>query len=338
MAKAPAFKPTANMRIVLLYGKEPFLLREHTRELVEMLEAAHGDIEQFVHDGRNASLAEILDDLRSYGLMSSYKLVILDHADAFVASTEDRTKRTGLENYAKNPVDHATLLMRAETWRKGNLDKLIAKIGAVHQATAPSIAVATTWCIKRAEKRHERAIDRNAAALLVDRIGAQLGRLDTELAKLAASTADGQIITREAVIDLVGVSREEQAWELQGPIAAGRPAEAIAKLRELRQVSQAPAELLFWSLMDLARKLHAASRLLREGQSPGAIRGPLRLFGESELLILGAARALEPARAAQLLHAAVDADRRRKWGIGDEARSLEALTVQIADTIGSAQA
>ena len=69
---SPSSKPLdfdASMRIVILHGKEPFLIQEATQRLVSRLQDVFGDIEQFSFDGGSVSLAQVLDELRSYGLI-----------------------------------------------------------------------------------------------------------------------------------------------------------------------------------------------------------------------------------------------------------------------------
>jgi len=334
--KSSAFHPTADMRVVLLHGRERFLMTEYTRLLIEALESVHGEIARFEYDGAEADLAAVLDELRSYGLMQPHKLVIVDNADQFVASGEDRTRRTALENYAKSPVEHSSLLLRAETWRKSNLDTLIEKVGAARKVDPPSSTSAMNWLKKRAARRYDVTIEDDAAWALVERVDVDMATLDSELAKMATFVGAGGTITTNEVEQMVGLSREQRAWVLQEPIAAGRSDDALRTLHELLVVSRQPEELIMWAMMDLMRKIHAAGRLLADGANPGAIRSELRLFGDAAHGVLNAARRLSPTQAADLFHAVVEADRRRKSGYGTPQRTLETLACKVADTIGRA--
>jgi DNA polymerase III delta subunit len=122
----------------------------------------------------------------------------------------DPFKRRAMEEYAKSPVPDATLLMRADTWRKGNLDKLIAKVGTVVECReldmtkAADVATAVAWARARCAKRYECEIDEKAARLLVENAGASLLHLDAELLKLANFVGQGKAITSDAVGQLVG--------------------------------------------------------------------------------------------------------------------------------------
>ena len=325
------FDLNASMRIVVLHGKELLLIHEATQRLITTLRDANGEIEQFSFDGASASLADVLDELRSYGLIQRHKLVIVDSADKFL--TREGYRRA-MEGYAKSPVEEATLLMRAETWRKGNFDKLVTKVGALAKCDLLSDTQATSWCIEECQNRHGCSIQRSAAMLLVERLGCGLVRLDSELAKLAAFVGSDNAINRDDVAALVGRSREEQAWVLQSAIMSGRTSEALSKLRDLFEVSQLPEVLVMWAISDLLRRLHGAAQLLRQGQSPRAIAQQLRLWGPTGNRIVDTARRSAPRRFANLLQIAVQSDRQSKRGLGRPDRNLERLTVLVTDTIG----
>jgi DNA polymerase-3 subunit delta len=369
----PAFD--ASMRIVVLRGPERFIRDEHTRRIVALLEAAHGAIDRFSFDGATVEPAVVLDELRSYGLLQQHKLVLVDQADRMLATGSDdadapspppaprgraksrggpppprpvarRTPRELFERYAAEPVDSATLLLRADTWRPGRIDKLIEKVGAIVACEAPDAARAAGWCTARCPKAHGCAISPAAAALLVERIGPDLARLDAELGKLAAYVSaggSGGTIDAEAIRALVGLTREEQAWTIQSELLASADADraqeaagpAVAKLRELMLVSQQPEQLLSWAMIDLVRRLHAASSMHAAGAGDAAIAKELRLWGDTRGPILGVARRVPPRRLARLLDRAIASDLRVKRGAAEPVRSLESLAVEIADTLSA---
>ena len=333
MAKAASQSvPDASHRVVVLHGKESFLLGHHTQHLARSLEEAHGGLDRFQFDGNSVALADLLDELRTFGLMSTHKLVTLDSADVFLA--RDESFRRALERYVSEPVESATFLMRAETWRASKIDKLIAKCGTVIKLTAPTEAVATQWCIKRCASAHEAKLQSDAAALLVMRVGTDLSRLDCELEKLATlATGQNGTIDKILVAEMVVISREEQVWEIQAAVATGRPETALSKLRELLAVSRVPEQLVFWALGDLARKLHGASHMRRSGLPGGAAAKQLQIFGAGRQAILDAAGRISPWRAADLLGQIMQADRLAKTGQANPARTLETLVLQMTDTL-----
>jgi DNA polymerase-3 subunit delta len=339
---------TATTPIAVLHGKERFLQDVYLRQLRDLLTEAHGadgfDTVRF--DGATASPADILDEARSFGLMQQHKLIIVDSADQLVKAADDDdapkpargrgtvTARQALEHYAEQPSAAATLVLRADVWRGGNLDKkILAAGGAVIKCEPPSPGEAIAWAKARCKRRHNATLENDAAAILVDFVGADLGRLDTELAKLAM-LEPGEPITAAKVRALTGYTRREETfWSIQATLLTGRAADSIAELRDLIETSRHDPVAIGWSYTDLARKLHGASWGLRQRMNTGALMKTLKLWGASGDAILAAARRLSPAQARDLLHACVEADRAAKSGLGDARRTLERLSVRFAEAL-----
>jgi DNA polymerase-3 subunit delta len=324
------------MRVVVLHGKDAFLRLERGRQLESSLQERFGGVDRMDLDGTNAALADVLDNLRTPGLFAGHKLVVLENAEAFMGA-EDR--RRAMERYAENPCAEATLLMRcASGWRPGNFDKLVAKVGAVIKCDSPTPMEAVKWCAARSLRRHQAEMEPAAAELLVEKLGPDLGRLDAELGKLAAAAARPGAgttkVTRAIVQEFTGLSREEQAWEIQGPVLEGRADAALIKLDELLRVSRVPEVMIGWSLVDLARKVHDASCLLSQGESEGAVAKALKLWGPASSSVVRAGRRIKPAAAARLFRMAVETDRATKNGTAPEpARAFEGLMVQLAEAL-----
>jgi DNA polymerase III delta subunit len=326
------------MRVAVLHGKDAYLLAEHLKRYRKALDEQFGRLDEFVLDGASVQIATLLDELRSWGLMGGHKLVILENADDFLKVEE---RRRALERYVEEPMGDASLLLRANAWRPGNLDKMIVKIGgAIIKCEPPDDRRAADFCERRAQKQWGVAIDRPAVELLVERLGPDLARLDTELGKLAATVCDRPEprITRADVAAMVGVGREEQAWLIQDALLTGRPEVALTKLRDLLDVSQAPEQMVIWSMVELARKLHDASRLLRQGDSDQSIRSSLKLWGPAADAILGAARRITPQRAEELFRSAVGIDVGIRRGITrDVPRRLQSFAVELTEELRTAR-
>ena len=328
--------PSADMRVVVLHGKDAFLRLERGRQLESALQERFGGVDRMDLDGTNAALADVLDTLRTPGLFAGHKLLVLENAEAFMGA-EDR--RRAMERYAENPCAETTLLMRcASGWRPGNFDKLVAKVGAVIKCESPTPMEAVKWCAARSLRRHQAEMEPAAAELLVEKLGPDLGRLDAELGKLAAAAArpgaGNAKVTRAIVQEFTGLSREEQAWEIQGPVLEGKADAALIKLDELLRVSRVPEVMIGWSLVDLARKVHDASCLLSQGESEGAVAKALKLWGPASSSVVRAGRRIKPAAAARLFRMAVETDRATKNGTAPEpARAFEGLMVQLAEAL-----
>ena len=334
MAKRAATKKTAakldaTVRVLALHGPEQRLKRDRLAELRDALRAEHGEVEECDFDGKSAELAEVFDELRGFSLMATYKLVVIDDAEPFVKS-----HRAALERYCESPVDHATLVMRSDGWHRGNLDKAIAKVGAVMKCDAPSPREASAWIAKRAKQQHGATMDADAATLLVERIGPDMGRLDGEAGKLALMADSGRI-TAELVREATAAGSDEKAWALQEAmlrsISRHDAEPALAMVDELVRRSGQPEVLVLYAAADLCRKLAVAQAMMAQHRPENEIAKAARVWGPQVRPFLEVVRGLGAGRAARLLKRALSADSRSKSGLGPATRNLETLCVLTAD-------
>lgn len=311
-------------KLVVLYGKDDFLRTHYTQHLRAALqEKSDAEVETIRFSGDNAQLADVLDELRSFGLMQQHKLVVVDEADEFV-----KKFREALERYAAGPVDTATLLLRAQKWNRGNLDKTIVKIGAVIECNVMSGRDAERWVVKHGDEMHQVTITPRAAAMLVEHMGPDRGLLDSEIGKLRAGLPAGEsTLDVKHVEATVGRASDEMAWEIQQALLSGDAASAIAKLHELTDLSGQAPELVMYFVSDLVRKLHHASVMLQRGGRDFDICKAMGLWGDRTRPFMDAAAKLGPPRAARLLETLVETDRRAKSGFGDLGTGLETFCV-----------
>lgn len=319
--------------MALLKGKEPFLRAQHTSDFKDKLTAAFGGVDVFLFDGEKDEAADILDECRSFGLMSGHKLVIVDNAESFVKDTN----RSLVERYVQAPNDEATLVLRAETWRAGKLDKMIAEVGSIVLCDSVSPDIAAKWCRLRARKRHETELDEKAAWALIARYGPDLGRLQAEIAKLAIAAgtpeSGGGVITVELVVEMCGGSREIEPWSVQEPMLRGNAEYAIVSLRRILENAPRDSHVpVAMACAQLAANLHAIGNAGRADlQMVGKAR---KLWGERVRPIAAGARIADPTALRRLLYDALEADAKGKSGGGTPAIDLEVMAVRFAEVLG----
>ncbi len=329
--KAPksgaARTPSAEHRIVVLVGKEVFLKTQYTNMLKDSLESAHGEIELFQFAGESTDIAQVLDECRSFGLMASHKLIIVDDADQLVRADT----RPMIERYALNPSEQATLVFRSTKWNKGKLDDAIAQVGIQLRCDAVEPDVAIRWTQARASKAYESSIDARCASGLVERLGADLGRIDTELCKLATAAGPGNPITEDLIRELVGMTREDDVWAIQSYLLSGDAQGTLHELKIIMNNSPKGAHVpVSFACMDLARKLVGIAEGMNQGVNPNTLAKEMKLWGPSRDPIMRTARKIGPTNARKLLDQCVKADVGLKSSIGTPMRTLELLMLEFA--------
>ena len=308
--------------VYALVGPDSFLQMVKLREI---LAALPDDVQRTDVDGERAELAEVLDECRSFAMFGGGKLVVVRNADDFITRY-----RESLEDYCNAPSDSATLVLRCATLPKNvRLYKAIAKTGAVFECAPPAQAGLARWLVDHARSAHRAAIAPDAAAQLADLIGPDLGKLDTELAKLALA-ADGKMIGAQHIGQAVVFQREQKMWEMTNALAAGDPAEALRRWRHLL-ASDPSSEFraVTWLGMWL-ENVRKAIALRRSGVNPAQIAAQLRIFPrELQAPFMKTAERLGDAGSTRALNLLAEIDRQSKSGVGEAATNVERFILQV---------
>jgi len=336
---AKSAPPDADTRICVLHGPEDVVKREHLRTLRAALEVAHGEIQQTQFDGAQTELADVLDELKTFSLLSTHKLVIIDAAEQFMLKHRDAMTR-----YATSPVDHATLVLRARTWRAGNFDKAVRKVGAVIKCEQPSPAEARKWLVDEARRLHGVKLPGSAADRLIEAHGADLMLLSAELGKIAAIAGDDGKIDDDLVAELVGRSSDEKAWLIQETLLANlNPAQRLAatqrtqailrKVHDLAELAGHDTVPIQWAVTDLMRKLCLGLALRRSGMNDFQVARQMRFWGDSIKAFTALLRELDQPTAMRWFDRVIAADRGGKSGLGNPMRNLECFCALLADDV-----
>ncbi len=219
------------------------------------------------HAGDRADWSTVSTELASVGIFTPRRLVIVEDADPFV--TRERAR---LEKYVAAPSSTGVLVLDVDTWPANTkLAKAIPDEGTI-VCKAPAPARLPEWCVRWCASEHGKQLVVAAARLLVDLVGAEMGQLDQEMAKLAAYVGDAKRIDAADVDALVGASRAEKIWKLFDLIADGQTGEALAFLDRLLEQGEDPYKLngAFGAQL---RKLAQANRLVAQGTPIAAAAG-----------------------------------------------------------------
>ena len=248
--------------VYVLHGDERFLKR---RVLIALRALVLGNDDDGCglsrHTGDKANYSTVSTELASAAFFSPRRLVIVEDADPFV--TRERAK---LEKYLASPSSTGVLVLDVQSWPSNTrLAKLVPNDASI-TCKAPAAAKLPEWCVQWSAAHHGKQLVAAAARLLVDLVGAEMGLLDQELAKLAAYVGDAKRIDVADVDALVGASRSENTWKIFDLIGDGKTDEALTLLDRLFGQGEDPFRLLGAFSMQL-RRLAQAGRLMAQGAS-----------------------------------------------------------------------
>jgi DNA polymerase-3 subunit delta len=243
--------------IYVLVGDEAFLKRrvlEALRALV--LGPEGGAFGLSTYPGDKATFAAVFDDLKTMPFLSPRRLVVVEDADPFVTRERDR-----LGTYFAAPSALGVLVLTVKSFPSNTkLAKQLPDAGLI-TCQAPPLPRLTEWCLAWSAACHGKPLTRDAARLLVELVGADMGQLDQEMEKLAIYAGSAEKIDTEDVDTLVGNRRAENTWKIFDLIGAGQSAEALTFLDRLLTQGEEPMKLLGAFSAQLRRLAQTAALL-----------------------------------------------------------------------------
>jgi DNA polymerase-3 subunit delta len=240
--------------MIVVFGDDAYLIRESIRAVTRALFSdPESETALTRFSGPVATLASVLDDVRTIPFFSRTRLVIVDEADPFVTKY-----RKDLEAYAASPFRSGILLLQCKTWLgTTNLAKLVASMGLVIDCGSPREAELAPWLIELARTRFQTRLHADAARQLIELVGPESGILAAEVEKLAVYAGSTGKIERDDVIKLVGAGRVETIWKTLDAATTGQVGPALVQLDNLLAAGEQPILALAAMSANLLKLHHA---------------------------------------------------------------------------------
>jgi DNA polymerase-3 subunit delta len=252
-ARVP-FKP-----IYAVHGDDAFLRRESLQVIRRVVLPDDDEMAASRFAGESATLADVMDELRTLPFFSKRRLVVVENADPFVTA-----HRKELEAYAEKLAESGVLVLSVKSW-PGNtrLAKLVEKVGLSVECKGPHERTLLPWLTHLAGSRFGAQLEGPAAELLLELVGPEVGLLVTELEKLAVYVGPKGKIRRDDVARMVGAGRIETVWKMIDAATTGHGDLALEHLDGLMTAGEHPVGLLSAMSVSLLRVYHAG-RLRRQ--------------------------------------------------------------------------
>jgi len=265
--------------IYVIAGQPGPLVDNEVEKLVEhFLKPEQRACGLFKPDLREILPADVFDELRTLPFLGEKRVVLLKGADDFISEN-----RQLLEDYFDEPSNSGVLIMTVESWPSNTkLAKKLSGCGELISIDEPKSWQLPERLSKYASEAYQKKLTRDAAAVLVELIGEQMGRLYSEIDKLALFVGDKQEISIEDIEALTGKGRLIDAFEVIDLSLAGKTAEAIVKFRDMLERDKSAEYKVVGAFAWYVRKMFEAKALLVKGVNAGEICSRLKIWKNKE--------------------------------------------------------
>lgn len=207
--------------VYFLHGDESFYIDEIS-DFIEAnaLNPAEKGFNQILLYGKDTTTGEILNQARRFPMMAEKQVVIVKEFQQLADLGKDESNKHW-ENYLAKPQASTILVLshKYKTLAKNTkLYKALDKTAVIIESKKLYENQVGTWINEQVQAKGLK-IEPKAVLLLVEAIGADLGRLHTELEKLALNTIAEKPIDEKMIEQYIGISKDFNVFELQKAIA-----------------------------------------------------------------------------------------------------------------------
>jgi DNA polymerase-3 subunit delta len=170
--------------------------------------------------GRDTSMDQVVAAAKSFPMMGERQVVILREAQEmkeFKSRKDDESDLRYLMAYAENPPSHSVLVicLKNKTLdKRKKLYKTIDKKAVVFQSEKIKDYHLAGW-IEKYVKERKLSVDKQAAVLLAEYLGNDIGKVVNAVDKLSIVLGANAKITTESIEENIGISKDYNVWELQ---------------------------------------------------------------------------------------------------------------------------
>jgi DNA polymerase-3 subunit delta len=247
-------------RLYLLLGPEEYLARRLTSQIIDL---ALGDgLKDFNFaelDATTADAPALLQEINSYPLGASRRVVLIRH----IVSLADSTQEALQDSLADLP-DFLTLILTSDRMdKRKTLYKAIAKVGVVVELKPLRPADVKTW-IRETLRERGKQISPQLTESIFGLTGNDLSDVSNEVNNLLEYVGEREKVTQADIDALVTSRRKEPIYRLTEHVADRDLIGAWAVLRQMLAEGEQELRIL-WHLDFTMKRMLRAKCLLEDG-------------------------------------------------------------------------
>lgn len=216
--------------VYVLAGTEPYFIDRLSADLVALLMPEQNrDFDMSLFYGLETDVNRIIEACRQFPLLGGRRVVLVREAQQLRGGLD------ALEPYCKTPSEQTVLILCFKgvepDMRKAAARAVVACGGVIYESRKVYESALPAFISRRLKARGV-TIEPKAAEMLVEHVGTDLSRMDSELEKLAGALPAGQKqVTASMVEEQTGLSRDYNNYELVSALARKNKTQALKIVR-----------------------------------------------------------------------------------------------------------
>lgn len=316
--KNQLFKP-----MYLLYGEETYLKKVCKKKLKNALVAPDDTMNYTYLEGKNCNPKEIIDLAETMPFFAERRLILLENTGFFKQKCED------LADYLKEPSAQTIFVfIESEVDKRGRMYKAVKNKGRVVELNQQDEKTLIRWTLGILKKENKN-ITQDTMHYLLEKTGADMENIQTELEKLICYTLDRDVITSNDVEAICSAKISNNIFDMIHAVADKKQKKALDYYYDLLALKEPPMRILFL----LARQfqlLFQVKDLVRLGFSSSEIAKKIGVPRFAVGKYTAQARAFSMKQIKHMMESCVTTEEAVKTGRMNDMMSVELLLVQFS--------
>lgn len=256
-------------QMYLICGEEQFLKKDYFNRLMKAFGGQDGDMNTNFYDGKGQNVGQIIDQAETLPFLAEKRVICIRESGLFKSGGD------ALADYLKEPCESTVFLFyENDVDERTKLFKQVKDAGHVAQIDHQSenfLKASIAGFMKKEGKR----ISMVSVDKILEKTGADLNTIRTELEKLVCYSMDRDIVTEEDVDLLCSETLENKVFDLIEAVVRKNAKKSLELYYDLLALKVEPINIL--SLMERQYRLLLHTKTLRETMEVSKIHEVLKI-------------------------------------------------------------
>ena len=308
-------------QVYLLCGEEAYLRRQYRDRVRDALMAGGDLMNLHCFEGKGIVPSEVIDLAETLPFLAQRRVLVIENSGFLKKGGEQ------LAEYLVNPAPTAFFVfVEPEIDKRSRLYKAVTKKGRVIECKTPDEAVLKRWIVELLMKDGKK-ITRNDLDFFLEKTGAGMENIRSEVEKLVCYCMDREVITAQD-IEAVSVRQvNSRIFDMVEAVADKKQRKAMDLYYDLLTLKEPPLRILFLIVRQYTL-LWRVKELKKKGYDDGAIGKEVGVAGFFIKKYAAQAAKFKEADLKQALTDCVETEEAVKTGKMGDVMSVELLIVK----------